>query len=195
VETFGNGDHLVEMLVSPQARKQDGSLPEYWQVRLIECDHESSDYKGFITSLTEPEKYPADSLRYVYQEQWSIENGYGELKQFQLSTATLLCSQKVSGIYQEIWALLTAYNLIRMEMSQIAREAKVAPLRISFVMAMRLIQDELIWCSLGKPGTVPAKLRKMRENVKQFILQEKRKHQRKDRSNLKNPVSRSLKTS
>ena len=175
VETFGNGDHLVEMLVSPQARKQDGSLPEYWQVRLIECDHESSDYKGFITSLTEPEKYPADSLRYVYQEQWSIENGYGELKQFQLSTATLLCSQKVSGIYQEIWALLTAYNLIRMEMSQIAREAKVAPLRISFVMAMRLIQDELIWCSLGKPGTVPAKLRKMRENVKQFILQEKRK--------------------
>jgi hypothetical protein len=51
----------------------------------------------------------------------------------------------VSGIYQEIWGLLTAYNLIRMEMSQIAREAKVSPLRISFVMAMRLIQDELIW--------------------------------------------------
>ncbi|HAT8015945.1 TPA: IS4 family transposase, partial [Citrobacter rodentium NBRC 105723 = DSM 16636] len=91
---------------------------------------------GFITSLTEPGQYPAEALRYVYQERWSIENGYGELKQFQLSTATLLRSQKVSGIYQEIWGLLTAYNLIRMEMSQIAREAKVPPLRISFVMAM-----------------------------------------------------------
>ncbi len=134
----------MEMQVSPQARKQDCSLPEYWQARLIECKDESGNYKGFISSLTEPERYPADSLRYVYQERWSIENGYGELKQFQLSTATLLRSQKVSGIYQEIWGLLTAYNLIRMEMSQIAREAKVPPLRISFVMAMRLIQDELI---------------------------------------------------
>lgn len=175
LETFGEGDHLVEMQVSPQARKQDGSLPEHWQARLIECGSESGGYRGFITSLTAAEQYPADSLRYVYQERWSIENGYGELKQFQLSTATLLRSQKVSGIYQEIWGLLTAYNLIRMEMSQIAREAGVSPLRISFVMAMRLIQDELIWCSLGKPGTIPAKLRKMRENVKQFILPEKRK--------------------
>ncbi|MBN3163270.1 transposase, partial [Pectobacterium brasiliense] len=98
---------LVEMQVSPQARKQDCSLPEYWQARLIDCEGESGDYKGFITSLTAPEQYPADSLRYVYQERWSIENGYGELKQFQLSTATLLRSQKVSGIYQEIWGLLT----------------------------------------------------------------------------------------
>ncbi|MGL4725451.1 MAG: IS4 family transposase, partial [Scandinavium sp.] len=27
----------------------------------------------------------------------------------------------------------------------------------------------------GKPGAIPAKLRRMRENVKQFILPEKRK--------------------
>ena len=127
LETFGEGDYLVEMQVSPRARKHGCSLPEYWQARLIECGDESGNYKGFISSLTDPELYPADSLRYVYQERWSIENGYGELKQFQLSTATLLRSQKVSGIYQEIWGLLTAYNLIRMEMSQIAREAKVAP--------------------------------------------------------------------
>lgn len=179
VETFGEGDHLVEMQVSPQARKQDGSLPEFWLARLIECEGESSDYKGFITSLLDHAGYPADSLRYVYQERWSIENGYGELKQFQLSTATLLRSQKVTGIYQEIWGLLTAYNLIRVEISQIAREAKVVPLRISFVMAMRLIQDELIWCAVGKPGAIPAKLRKMRENVKQFILPEKRKRPKK----------------
>lgn len=140
------------MQVSPQARKQDSSLPEHWQARLIECEGGAGDYKGFTTSLTEPEHYATEALRYVYQERWSIENGYGELKQFQLSTATLLRSQKVSGIYQELWGLLTAYNLIRMEMSQIAREANVAPLRISFVMAMRLIQDELIWCSLENRG-------------------------------------------
>ncbi|QBY31858.1 hypothetical protein E2R62_25520 [Citrobacter rodentium] len=37
----------------------------------------------------------------------------------------------------------------------------------------------LIWCSLGKPGTIPTKLKKMRENVKQFILPEKRKRPKK----------------
>ena len=42
-----------------------------------------------------------------------------------------------------------------------------------------LIQDEPIWCSLGKPGTIPTKLKKMRENVKQFILPEKRKRPKK----------------
>ncbi len=102
LEILGDGDSLVEMQVSPHARKQDSSLPEFWQARLIECAGESGDYKGFITSLMDVKSYPAESLRYVYQERWSIENGYGELKQFQLNTATLLRSQKISGIYQEI---------------------------------------------------------------------------------------------
>lgn len=39
---------------------------EYWHARLIECEGESGDYKDFISSLTEPEQYPADSLRYEW---------------------------------------------------------------------------------------------------------------------------------
>jgi hypothetical protein len=57
-----------------------------------------------------------------------------------------------------------------------------------------LIQDEPIWCSLGKPGTIPTKLKKMRENVKQFILPEKRKRPVGPFESQK-PVPRSLKTS
>ncbi|HHL2562048.1 TPA: IS4 family transposase, partial [Yersinia enterocolitica] len=45
--------------------------------------------------------------------------------------------------------------------------------------AMRLIRDELIWCAIGKPGTIPMKLRKMREDVKQFVLPDKRKRPKK----------------
>jgi hypothetical protein len=132
----------------------------------------------------------------VYQEQWSIENGYGELKQFQLSIGHAVVQSESERNLPEIWALLTAYNLIRMEMSQIAREAKVAPLRISFVMAMRLIQDELIWCSLGKTGNSPGETEKdagKREAV--YPAGKEKTSQRNDCSNLKNPVSRSLKTS
>lgn len=77
----------MEMQVSPQARKQDRYQPEYWRVRLIECGYQSGDYNGFINPLTGAKQYP---------ERWRIENGYGELKQFQLSTDTLLWSQ-ISG--------------------------------------------------------------------------------------------------
>ena len=73
------------------------------------------------------------------------------------------------------WGILIAYNLVRVEISRIAREAKVSPLRISFMMALRDIQDELMWCAIASPGSIPKKLRAMRERVKRYILPERKK--------------------
>ena len=42
-------------------------------------------------------------------------------------------------------------------------------------MALRDIQDELMWCAIASPGSVPKKLRAMRERVKRYILPEKQK--------------------
>jgi hypothetical protein len=70
---------------------------------------------------------------------------------------------------------LLAYNLIRREISRIAEEAAVSPLRISFIMALRYIQDEFLWCAVASPGTIPSKLRQLRANVKQFILPERKR--------------------
>lgn len=177
IEQYGDNDFLVEMPVSPQARKRSPHLPATWQARLVTYEEtgQGNRLSGILSSLTDPEQYPAQSIRDVYFERWEIENGYGEIKQYQLDQSILLRSQTVEGVYQEIWGLLIAYNLIRVEISQIAKEAQVSPLRISFVMAMRYIQDELMWCAIASPGTIPKKLKAMRENVKQFILPEKRK--------------------
>jgi hypothetical protein len=168
---------LVEMNVSDHARKQDPSLPDTWRARLVTYDEkqQKNHISGLLCSLTDVDAYSANDILDVYFERWEIENGYGEIKQYQLNESILLRSQTVQGIKQEIWGLLIAYNLIRVEISQIAKEANVSPLRISFVMAMRYIQDELLWCAIASPGTVPKKLKAMRENVKQFILPEKRK--------------------
>ncbi|CAK3990557.1 hypothetical protein VCRA212O16_590001 [Vibrio crassostreae] len=92
-----------------------------------------------------------------------------------LEDEILLRSQSVEGVEQEIWGILIAYNLIRLEISRIAKEAEVSPLRISFTMALRDIQDELMWCAIASPGSVPKKLRAMRERVKRYILPEKQK--------------------
>lgn len=54
-----------------------------------------------------------------------------------LADEVLLRSRLVAGIEQEIWGILIAYNLVRMETTCIAKEANVSPLRISFMMALR----------------------------------------------------------
>ena len=71
---------------------------------------------------------------------------------------------------------MLAYNLVRLEMERIAEEARVEPTRISFVNALRLIQDEWLWAAVTSPGAIPKRLRELREAVKLFILPPRRTH-------------------
>ncbi len=169
-------DLIVEMKVSPQAKKKDPTLPDTWRARLALYPEggEPNYIKGLLTSLTDKE-YSLKSLLDVYFERWEIENSYGEIKHGMLEDEVLLRSQSVEGVEQEIWGILIAYNLVRLEISRIAKEAKVSPLRISFTIALRDIQDELMWCAIASPGSIPKKLRAMRERVKRYILPEKQK--------------------
>ncbi|MGB0899480.1 MAG: IS4 family transposase, partial [Psychrobium sp.] len=102
--------------------------------------------------------------------------GYGELKQTQLQNKITLRSRFVDGVKQELWGVLIAYNLIRLEMAAIAEEAKVEPTRVSFTAAISLIDTQLRWLALSPDGTLPTKLKQMRADIKHFILPDKRKH-------------------
>lgn len=175
IERYGPHDCLVEMPISPQARRQHPHLPTTWQARLITYASPRGTIKGFVTSLTDPQRYPLAELLGVYWQRWEIEQGYGELKSRQLANETVLRSQTPGGIEQEMWGILLAYNLIRLEISRIATEANVPPQRISFIMALRYIQDEFLWCAIASPGTIPKKLRDLRDNVKRFIVPERKR--------------------
>ncbi|ART81813.1 IS4 family transposase [Oceanisphaera profunda] len=177
LKSLSKRDHLVEMQVSPQARKLDPSLPELWQARLVLYPNPTgpNHIKGVLCSLIDAQQYPAQDLLDVYFERWEIESSYGEIKHKMLEDTVLLRSQSIQGVTQELWGILLAYNLVRVEISRIAHEAEVSPLRISFVMALRDIQDEVMWCAIASPGSIPKKLRAMRERVKRYILPEKRK--------------------
>ncbi|GAD28536.1 IS4 family transposase [Photobacterium leiognathi] len=169
-------DLIVEMDVSKYARAKDPSLPEKWQARLVLYPEKTqkNHIQGLLTSLV-GEHYSYQALLDVYFERWEIENSYGEIKHDMLEDEILLRSQSVEGIEQEIWGILIAYNLVRLEISRIAAEANVSPLRISFMMALRDIQDELMWCAIASPGSIPQKLRAMRKQVKRYILPERKK--------------------
>jgi hypothetical protein len=57
-------------------------------------------------------------------------------------------SKSPATVTQELSGLLLAYNLVRLEMERIADETGVAPTRISFVAALRLIINEWSWSTV-----------------------------------------------
>jgi len=90
------------------------------------------------------------------------------------ATKQPLRSQSPERVRQEIWGILIAYNLIRLEMERIADEAGVAPTRISFVTVFEHICYELMSLIFTSPGAIPKRLQDLRTHVKRFILPPRR---------------------
>jgi hypothetical protein len=129
-----------------------------------------------VTSLLDPERYPAKELIALYHERWELELGYDEVKTHLLEREECIRSRTPDGVRQELWGIALAYNLIRVEMERAAAEAGVEPTRISFVAALALIRAELFWLSGPRlaPGTIPKKLLRLRANLKRLVLPPRR---------------------
>lgn len=174
VGQLGPGDELVEMTVSREARRKDPSLPERWTVRAIRYERKGFRPQTLLTSLVDAQQYPATELIAIYHERWELELGFDEIKTEILEREEAIRSKSPRMVRQEIWGVLLMYNLIRLEMEQVANEAKVEPTRISFVMALRLIQDEWLWLANSSPGAIPRHLLDLRKAIKDFILPPRR---------------------
>ena len=135
--------------------------------------------KGFrpqtlLTSLLDAKPYPADELIALYHDRWELELGYDELKTELLDREEAIRSKTREGVEQELWGIVLAYNLVRLEMERVAKYAKVEPTRISFVESLRLIRDEWLWLSVSSPGAIPKRLASLRANLKRYILPPRR---------------------
>ena len=175
IEKLGPGDDIVEMTVSPDVRKEDPSLPLTWQARRILYQIPGSSEQFLLTSLRDPKCFPADEIVKLYHERWELELGYDEIKNELLDREEAIRSNKPDGVRQELWGLLIAYNLVRLEMEALANQEKLAPTRISFIESLRLMRSEWDWLSFTSPGAIPKRLAKLRENVKRYILPPRRK--------------------
>ena len=175
VERLGVGDELVEMTVSREARRKDPTLPQTWRLRAIRYHRRGFRPQILLTSLTDATAYPRDEIVALYHERWELELGYDEIKTEMLERQETIRSKSPKLVEQEIWGLLLAYNLVRLEMERIADEAKVEPTRISFVAALRYIRDEWFWLEgTRSPGAIPRHLAQMRANIARFILPQRR---------------------
>lgn len=179
LKSFGRFDKLVELTVSSKARRKDAWLPKTFVARAISYRRKDSrERQWLLTSLTDAQAYPAAEMVDLYHERWEIELAYDELKTHMLEAEETIRSRTVEGVAQEIWGILLAYNLIRLEMAAIAAEAGVVPIQISFVQALRFIRDEWEWCAVASPGTIPKKLQDLRRRVLSFVLPSRRSERR-----------------
>jgi hypothetical protein len=178
LERLGKGDYIVEMEVSSFARRNDPSLPRTWIARAIGYCHSGSEPQWLLTSMIDSKAYPAREITALYHERWEIEHCYDEIKTEILDREETIRSRSPERVRQEIWGILLAFNLIRLEMERVADQAEVEPTRISFIAALHLICDEWLWCASASPGAIPRHLRNLRDDLKRFILPRRRSKRR-----------------
>lgn len=172
---LGQGDELVEFDVSGEARRKNPALPKTYTARAVAFQRKGYRPTTLLTSLLDAEKYPAAELRVLYHQRWEIELGFGEIKTDMLERMETIRSKSPAAVEQEMWGLLTAYNLVRVEMERIADELDVPPTRISFVAALRHFVEQWLWAaSTATPGAIPRRLATMRDRLRRFVLPERR---------------------
>jgi hypothetical protein len=175
IRKLGPGDELVEMEVSGEARKRDLSLPTHFDVRAIRYERKGFPPQLLLTSLLDEKRYPADEIRALYHERWEIELGFGEVKTDMLDRFETIRSRSPAAVGQELWGILIAYNLVRLEMERIAEELDVPPTRISFIAALRFFVEQWQWAAMtSTPGAIPKRLETMRDRVRRFLLPPRR---------------------
>lgn len=98
----------------------------------------------WATTLTDHRRYPARALIYLYHERWEHEITYLALRHTLLH-GQVLRSHDPAGLRQELWALLTTYQLLRTAMVSAVEQAPGAnPDRAGFTTALHTAQNLLI---------------------------------------------------
>ena len=174
IERLAAGDELIELTVSREARKKDPSMPETWRMRAIRYQRRGFKPQLLLTSMLDPQRFPAQEIVALYHERWEIELGYNEVKRVMLAREETTRSKSPQGVAQELWALALAYNLVRFEAERVAADAGVPPARVSFIAALRFIESALRRWGAESAGRLPERLRHLREDIRHYILPERR---------------------
>jgi hypothetical protein len=169
VVRYNKHDRLLRMKVSPQARKRNPGLPTHWEAREVSYEIQGK-LKTLMTSLPAG-TYSTQAVARLYRERWEIELGFRDIKSSMQQNAMTLRSKKVDLVYQEVWGLLLAYNVIRREASQAAVAFGRAPSDIRFKPACQYIAVQLIVMAAANPVSATGRrLAELRAGVEGLFL-------------------------
>ncbi len=180
LKKLGRNDWLVEIELSESTRKAHPDLPFFVLARAITYRKRGFPERTLLTSMGDAERFPAAGIIALYHERWELELGNDEIKTHLLDRQEAIRSRTPGGVRQELWGIVLAYNLVRVEMERAADEAEVEPTRISFVNAVALIR----YCWLISttrplaPGRIPERLLALRRQLKLLVLPPRRPQRR-----------------
>jgi hypothetical protein len=146
IRALPDGSYLAYLRPSDYQRRKQG---ERLLVRIIEYTLTDPALPGYgethclVTTLLDPETYPALDLACAYHERWEIEIVIDEVDTHQRLAGRPLRSLKPVGIIQELYGLLIAHYAVRFLMHEAALQVALDPDRISFVRALRVIADAI----------------------------------------------------
>jgi hypothetical protein len=143
-----DGSYLAKLYPSPTHRAQDR---DGIVVRIIEYTFDdagrpsSGERHRLLTTLLDWRHHPAKRLIELYHERWEEELAIDELKTHQCERPVLR-SQTPAGVVQEIYGLLLAHYVVRALLCEAAAREEVAPRRLSFVGALKILRCRLPEC-------------------------------------------------
>jgi hypothetical protein len=148
VQRLGKWDQLVDW-VKPATRpkwmtaQQYASLPATLRVREVRYRIPRRGQRTLCvtvaTTLLDPVRYPRDAVAQLYGVRWTVETHFAELKTT-LKMGRVKC-RTPEGVKKELAAYCLVYNLVHAVMLEAARRQGVDPGRISFVDAVRWLQN------------------------------------------------------
>lgn len=110
------------------------ALPQLLEVRLVRTQVRQRGFRSrqitLVTTLLDPERYPAEQLLAAYARRWRLELCLDDLKTT-LGLESLKCLTPAM-VQKELLVGLIAHNLLRCVMAQAAQTHAVALERISF---------------------------------------------------------------
>ena len=167
---LGKGHELVELMLSPQARKKWEGAPERIQARLLTKKVKGREVK-ILTSMTDPIRFPVADIVDLYAHRWEIELGFREMKQHLMQNELTLRSKTPELAVQELWGVLVAYNLLRYMMCQMAYSQKdVEPNQIAFKSAAIYLIGQLQQLPQIAAAKVPSIMKYILAMAPSFVL-------------------------
>ncbi|MEX9442462.1 transposase, partial [Klebsiella pneumoniae] len=165
---------LVELRLSPQARKKWTNAPMILRARLITKDVNGKRVQ-ILTSMSDPLRYPNADIVDLYGHRWEIEHGFREMKQHMLNNELTLRSKKPVLVNQELWGMVLAYNLLRFMMAQMAYSLKdTEPYQMGFKQTAIYLSAQLSLLPAVAPGNIPKFINGILAMARSFVLPSRR---------------------
>lgn len=143
VQSLPDGSYLARIWTQPPSRRTAATPSCLVRVIVYTLDDPerpgTGETRRLITTLLDPEIYPARELILLYHERWEIELVIDEIGTHQRLPGFPLRSKTPQGVIQEVYGLMLAHYAVRRVMVDAAATTALDPDRLSFVRALGLV--------------------------------------------------------